>query len=92
MLRFIPPNVNQCFFIIIFENGNFMLFDNEMNSQKVMALEKNRSAIELMLKNIEKYKNKSLTPPSLQVYELVDNKLKLLKIHPFYNFLARYEE
>ena len=81
MIAYIPKNLNQVFFITIYENGTYLMTDSDMDSPKTMYHGKNRLYVERMVKSIRTLNNKSV----IKIYKVVDGELKLQVQSHFYN-------
>lgn len=91
MIVHIPQNVNQQFYIICFENGNYMLFDEEFDIKAPMYTGLNRNYLESLLKKIKKSQSNA-HKQKLLVYVIKDSQLAVDLQSGFYRIIPIKEK
>lgn len=91
MTIYIPNDINQTFYIIIYPNNTFLLTEVNIEKDKIMYIGKDRVKVEAMLrvikKKAEETKKKNV---KLMVYDMDEMGLKLNKQSHFYQFIPLY--
>lgn len=86
---YIPKNVDQTFFLIIYPNNLFVLLETQLEKQQPMYMGKDRIKMEAMLKNIKTFADqKNYKNCKLMVYKLTDTGIEYQPQSPFYNLLS----
>lgn len=88
-VMYMPKNVNQTFFLIVYPNKVYALLETELEKEQPMYMGKDRIKLEAILKNIQAEATKQkYSNTKLMVYELSETGLKLNTQSSFYNLIA----